>query len=183
MITALGKDILMKKQIYILKDDFYTVMRAFRSLYYSPFISIITVLLFIVIMVSFILSGNRLINYLLLLGLVADVSLCAGIMEKRQIEDKHFVYKNGIFSLFWLISCVATYDFKNFPNLFSIEMFEFVVKYSTAFVYIFLACLLADFISTYDPQIKKKEKEFEEMKVQIRELNQKIKELENKKEL
>lgn len=88
------------------------------------------------------------------------------------IED--FYLQTFLHSLFfaslWFASCLALADF-NQPTL------KLIIQLYTAFLFIFDACIIPDFLSSIDPQKNKNECVSNELKEKIEKLEKEIEEL------
>ena len=87
-------------------------------------------------------------------------------------KGKHLLTKNFCFSILWFAASVVLIE----ANTFNSCNFDFIkfIQYYTSFLFIFAACLIPDSFSTYDPQTKKNQKEFEEMKEKISTLEKEV---------
>lgn len=87
--------------------------------------------------------------------------------------DKHgkqYLKKMSFFASLWFASCLALADF-NQPTL------KLIIQLYTAFLFIFDACIIPDFLSSIDPQKNKNECVSNELKEKIEKLEKEIEEL------
>lgn len=76
----------------------------------------------------------------------------------------------SFFASLWFASCLALADF-NQPTL------KLIIQLYTAFLFIFDACIIPDFLSSIDPQKNKNECVSNELKEKIEKLEKEIEEL------
>ena len=77
------------------------------------------------------------------------------------------------FASLWFASCLALADF-NQPTL------KLIIQLYTAFLFIFDACIIPDFLSSIDPKSQKREKDFDDMEKKVSMLEKKIEVIEKK---
>ena len=82
-------------------------------------------------------------------------------------KAKEYILKILLFTLFWFCSCVALVDFSKVD-------FKLVTQIITSAVFIFLGCLIPDMMSNYSAEHDRKEKEFQDLKKRVIELEGKF---------
>ena len=96
------------------------------------------------------LADNELILFLQIIGFAISFAFIVMIL----ILDKHgkqYLKKMSFFASLWFASCLALADF-NQPTL------KLIIQLYTAFLFIFDACIIPDFLSSIDPKSQKEKK-------------------------
>ena len=153
--------------------EFKSVAEQLKAMYNAlkkwPFMMGITILMFVLLISSEYLTDNEFILFLQIIGFAISFAFIVMIL----ILDKHgkqYLKKMSFFASLWFASCLALADF-NQPTL------KLIIQLYTAFLFIFDACIIPDFLSSIGPQKNKNECVSNELKEKIEKLEKEIEEL------
>ena len=145
------KELDMTKEFKSVKEQFKAMYNALKK---WPFMMGITILMFVLLISSEYLADNELILFLQIIGFAISFAFIVMIL----ILDKHgkqYLKKMSFSASLWFASCLALADF-NQPTL------KLIIQLYTAFLFIFDACIIPDFLSSIDPKSQKREKDFDD---------------------
>lgn len=163
------KELDMTKEFKSVKEQFKAMYNALKK---WPFMMGITILMFVLLISSEYLADNELILFLQIIGFAISFAFIVMIL----ILDKHgkqYLKKMSFFASLWFASCLALADF-NQPTL------KLIIQLYTAFLFIFDACIIPDFLSSIDPKSQKREKDFDDTEKKVSMLEKKIEVIEKK---
>lgn len=119
------------------KEDAF--LEVIKGLLKYPVIFVLAVLAFALNIAQEILGTNGWIQCAQLIGLIILTAVCAVILITNK-DGKKYINKVGFFSFFWLVSCVVLIDFSDFG-------LQTLASLVASYEFIFLGCLIPDFVS------------------------------------
>lgn len=153
--------------------EFKSVKEQFKAMYNAlkkwPVMMGITILMFVLLIFSEYLADNELILFLQIIGFAISFAFIVMIL----ILDKHgkqYLKKMSFFASLWFASCLALADFSQ-PTL------KLIIQLYTAFLFIFDACIIPDFLASIDPQNKKRDCNSNELKEKVEKLEKELEEI------
>lgn len=132
-----SKDIPSSKNIGLLE--------VIKGLLKYPLIFILIILALFLNLIQEIFKTDKLILIFQLLGIIIIAALCTIILITMK-NGKKYINKIALFSFFWLASCIVLIDFSGF-KLGTTACLELIARIVTSYEFIFLGCLLPDFLS------------------------------------
>ncbi len=114
-------------------------LEVIKGLLKYPVIFVLAVLAFALNIAQEILGTNGWIQCAQLIGLIILTAVCAVILITNK-DGKKYINKVGFFSFFWLVSCVVLIDFSDFG-------LQTLASLVASYEFIFLGCLIPDFVS------------------------------------
>ena len=136
-----------------MKEKVSTFLEVIRGLLKYPVLFVLIVIAFGLNVIQEITQSYGWIQIIQLIGIIIIAALCAVILLTDK-NGKNYINKIGFFSFFWFASCIVLVDFSEFS-------FELLMKIITSYEFIFLGCLIPDFVSRgereRDSVIQKKE--------------------------
>ena len=160
------KELDMTKEFKSVKEQFKAMYNALKK---WPFMMGITFLMFVLLILSKCLEDNEFILFLQGIGFAISLTFIIMILILDE-QGKQYLKKMSFFASLWFASCLALADF-NQPTL------KLIIQLCTAFLFIFDACIIPDFLSSIDPQKNKNECVSNELKEKIEKLEKEIEEL------
>lgn len=122
-----------------MKENIMIFLEVVKGLIKYPVIFVLAVLAFALNIAQEILGTNGWIQCTQLIGLIILTAFFAVILITNK-DGKKYINKVGLFSFFWLVSCVVLIDFSDFG-------LETLARLVAAYEFIFLGCLIPDFVS------------------------------------
>lgn len=163
------KELDMPREFKNIAEQLKTIYNALKK---WPFMMGITFLMFVLLILSKCLEDNEFILFLQGIGFAISLTFIIMILILDE-QGKQYLKKMSFFASLWFASCLALADF-NQPTL------KLIIQLYTAFLFIFDACIIPDFLSSIDPRRKKKECDPNELKEKVEKLEKEIEEIKKK---
>ena len=168
-MTNGAKEVDVPKEFKSVGERLKAMYKALRKL---PCMMGITFLMFVLLILSKCLEDNEFILFLQGIGFAISLTFIIMILILDE-QGKQYLKKMSFFASLWFASCLALADFnQSIPKL--------IIQLYTAFLFIFDACIIPDFLSSIDPRRKKKECDPNELKEKVEKLEKEIEEIKKK---
>lgn len=163
------KELDMPREFKNIAEQLKTIYNALKK---WPFMMGITFLMFVLLILSKCLEDNEFILFLQGIGFAISLTFIIMILILDE-QGKQYLKKMSFFASLWFASCLALADFnQSIPKL--------IIQLYTAFLFIFDACIIPDFLTSIDPRRKKKECDPNELKEKVEKLEKEIEEIKKK---
>lgn len=127
-----------------MKERVASFLEMMRGLLKYPVLFVLVVLTVILSIIQEVFQTNEWILIIQLIGIIIIAAFCAVILLTEK-DGKKYINKIAVFSFFWFASCIVLVEFKEFD-------LQLLVRIITSYEYIFLGCLIPDFVSRVEKE-------------------------------